>query len=868
MLPNSSHNTLLSADSGYAQRRKELLALIKQLHAIGAQADLDLPRIAVIGNQSAGKSSLVEAISGITVPRDAGTCTRCPMECRLQSSSGPWFCQVSIRWEYGTDDRRKDDVREVPFGPLITDKADVELMLRRAQVAVLNPTVPSTSFLTLSAGDLGRYTGKKTTSLPFSKNVVCVDLAGPELTDLSFVDLPGIISNAEPAIVTFVESLVKSHIQGNCLILVTLPMSDDIDNAKAARFAQEQDPSGLRTIGVMTKPDTLSAGATKSRELWLDVLEGRSRPLTHGYYCTRQPDDAERAAGITAEEARAAEAAFFARTAPWATSMCQDRFGTHNLVKNLSRQLTQIIDDALPKLQEEVTQQLARCNAELERLPPPVNAEPSAYVLSLVTAFCGDVQAYVQGSSSTAGLVQQNRCAYAAYKHLIRSTAPPFIPYPSADDVQGDKQEFLQIDDDDGDNSEEKTGSERTVPQYVYLQDIKRYIQQSITRELPNNVPYPAKVALIQQFQHPWEGYSRMCFKAVDKELQQTLATLVQDKFQRYDNLRARIGIVVMELVKARREATLTYLLSLLKLETTPFTQNSHYLADKTAKALARYKDARAGRVEPEPVNPFGVFGPPMTPSKSTTPLPHPFASVSTATPAQASSSTSAFGTPSTSAPASAAVQPGPFSFGTPAFGTPSTSAKPAELPSAMTFASTAWKAEGASAPTRSKTPGFVSALAIQTPAPAPASTSRSATPTAAPTAAPAPSAEDMTTALSALAKLGYHVKAEDLGKLNPPDEYEEELQVMAEVRAYFQVAYKRVIDYVPLAIDHLFLYEFAAGLQAFLIARLELGTPSAPARCAAFLAEPANVVAQREELVGRKKRLEGVQMELFNFGL
>lgn len=48
------------------------------------------------------------------------------------------------------------------------------------------------------------------------------------------------------------------------------------------------------------------------------------------------------------------------------------------------------------------------------------------------------------------------------------------------------------------------------------------------------------------------------------------------------------------------------------------------------------------------------------------------------------------------------------------------------------------------------------------------------------------------TEALAVLTKLGYKgLKIEDLGKLNPPDEFEEELQVMAEVRAYFHVAYK-----------------------------------------------------------------------------
>ena len=53
------------------------------------------------------------------------------------------------------------------------------------------------------------------------------------------------------------------------------------------------------------------------------------------------------------------------------------------------------------------------------------------------------------------------------------------------------------------------------------------------------------------------------------------------------------------------------------------------------------------------------------------------------------------------------------------------------------------------------------------------------------------PSAEKISEALSSLAKLGLSVNEEDLGKLNPSDEFEEELELMAEVLAYFQVAYK-----------------------------------------------------------------------------
>lgn len=53
-----------------------ILWTITDTIAPSVQIDIDLPQIAVIGSQSAGKSSLIESISGITLPRAAGTCTR------------------------------------------------------------------------------------------------------------------------------------------------------------------------------------------------------------------------------------------------------------------------------------------------------------------------------------------------------------------------------------------------------------------------------------------------------------------------------------------------------------------------------------------------------------------------------------------------------------------------------------------------------------------------------------------------------------------------------------------------------------------------------------------------------------------------
>lgn len=95
----------------------------------------------------------------------------------------------------------------------------------------------------------------------------------------------------------------------------------------------------------MKKPDMLTLGSTKARDLWLDVIEGRRHPLAHGYYCTRQPDDAERSSGITSTNARVTESNFFKETSPWSTSVHKHRFRTNNLISTLSALLIQVIKD-------------------------------------------------------------------------------------------------------------------------------------------------------------------------------------------------------------------------------------------------------------------------------------------------------------------------------------------------------------------------------------------------------------------------------------------------------------------------------------------------------------------------------------------
>jgi hypothetical protein len=75
--------------------------------------------------------------------------------------------------------------QNIPFGPVIKDKKLVEERLRRAQRAILCPSRSPDVFLTGPDEDTERR------DITFSKNCVSLEISGPELTDLSFCDLPG-----------------------------------------------------------------------------------------------------------------------------------------------------------------------------------------------------------------------------------------------------------------------------------------------------------------------------------------------------------------------------------------------------------------------------------------------------------------------------------------------------------------------------------------------------------------------------------------------------------------------------------------------------------------------------------------------------
>lgn len=105
-------------------------------------------------------------------------------------------CTCASASERNENGAKSNKIQELPFGPLLDDKQDLEGMLRRAQLAILNPHLPANFFEDLDSSDFEAFPPDGAPrQLQFSPNLVCIDISVPDLTNLSLIDLPDMYTN-------------------------------------------------------------------------------------------------------------------------------------------------------------------------------------------------------------------------------------------------------------------------------------------------------------------------------------------------------------------------------------------------------------------------------------------------------------------------------------------------------------------------------------------------------------------------------------------------------------------------------------------------------------------------------------------------
>ncbi|XP_070704599.1 dynamin-2 isoform X4 [Pempheris klunzingeri] len=341
---------------------EDLIPLINKLQdafsSIGQSCNLDLPQIAVVGGQSAGKSSVLENFVGRDfLPRGSGIVTRRPLILQLVNNKAEYAEFLHCKGKKFVD---FDEVR-----------TEIE-------------------------AETDRITGSNKGISPIPINL---RVYSPHVLNLTLIDLPGMTKVAVGDQPIDIEHQIRDMLlqfitKESCLILAVTPANTDLANSDALKIAKEVDPQGMRTIGVITKLDLMDEGTDAK-----DILENKLLPLRRGYIgvVNRSQKDIDGKKDIRV--ALAAERKFFLSHPAY--RHIAERMGTPHLQKTLNQQLTNHIRDTLPGLRSKLQSQLLSLEKEVEEYKnfrPDDPTRKTKALLQMVQQFGVDFEKCIEGS--------------------------------------------------------------------------------------------------------------------------------------------------------------------------------------------------------------------------------------------------------------------------------------------------------------------------------------------------------------------------------------------------------------------------------------------------------------------------------------
>ncbi|RFN55174.1 hypothetical protein FIE12Z_427 [Fusarium flagelliforme] len=330
----------VSVDSDVLQtlHTKEATSLHRisdDLSACGVGKIVDLPQIIVVGEQSAGKSSVLEAISHIRFPVDSSVCTRFATELIFHHAS-----ETRIEASVSFADKKPSQT----FQRQKFHEDDLPDIIKEAK----------------------EHMGFSQDGKDFSKDVLRLEIEGPKIYPLSLVDLPGLYhttsQNQSSVGRDTVDELVEGYMrQKNSIILVVVSANVNLVSHSALEKAKTIDPQRRRTIGVITKPD-LALPSNAKEYIMVAKNQESAHKLQLGWHVLRNRGEDE----TRLETRDKLEASFFEKGA-WATVPGED-LGIANFRKKLSGILFQHIRNSLPGVIEDIETKLRDRQEELTRL--------------------------------------------------------------------------------------------------------------------------------------------------------------------------------------------------------------------------------------------------------------------------------------------------------------------------------------------------------------------------------------------------------------------------------------------------------------------------------------------------------------------
>ncbi|XP_020536360.1 dynamin-related protein 3A isoform X2 [Jatropha curcas] len=346
---------------------------------------ISLPQVAVVGSQSSGKSSVLEALVGRDfLPRGCDICTRRPLVLMLEN-----------RPRTPDDDGSEwGEFRHLP-GKRFYDFSRIrrEIQAETEREAGLNKGV--------------------------SDKQIRLKISSPNVLDMTLVDLPGItkvpVGDQPKDIETRIRKMIMAHItQENCIILAVTPANSDLATSDALQMAREADPRGSRTIGVITKLDIMDRGTDAC-----NFLLGRVIPLRLGYVGVVNRSQEDINYNRTIQDALGSEEQFFSNHPVY--NGLSDRLGIAQLAKKLNQILEQHIRIVLPNLKAELNSRMTSVLKELHTYGEGIElkGEQGVILLNILTRYCEAFIAMVDGKSQE--ILTKELCGGARIHYIFQS---------------------------------------------------------------------------------------------------------------------------------------------------------------------------------------------------------------------------------------------------------------------------------------------------------------------------------------------------------------------------------------------------------------------------------------------------------------
>ncbi|KAM5564635.1 dynamin-related protein 3A-like [Rosa sericea] len=362
--PTTSSVTIGSSLIPIINKLQDILAPV----ASGSElSKISLPQVAVVGSQSSGKSSVLEALVGRDfLPRGCDICTRRPLVLMLENRPhNPAGDAAQTEW---------GEFRHLP-GKRFYDFTSIR---REIQVE--------------TEREAGSNRG-------VSDKQIRLKITSPNVLNMTLVDLPGItkvpVGDQPSDIESRIRKMIMGHIrQENCIILAVSPANADLATSDALQLAREADPTGFRTIGVITKLDIMDRGTNAS-----NFLLGKVVPLKLGYVgvVNRCQEDINKNRSIAA--ALAYEDKFFSDNPVY--SSLSDSCGIPQLARKLNQILEHHIRIVLPGLKAELNSQMNAIYKELQTYGKVMESKTDlgATLLNILSKYCEAFTAMLDGKN-------------------------------------------------------------------------------------------------------------------------------------------------------------------------------------------------------------------------------------------------------------------------------------------------------------------------------------------------------------------------------------------------------------------------------------------------------------------------------------